>query len=141
MTGPRIIGIGSPLGADQAGWAVVAAMAERAPGAAVYERLDRPGADLVARLEMGGDLVLVDAMRAGLVAGEVRELATDELAGGGPLLSSHGFGVAEALALAESLGALPPGLRVFGVEVADLDEWPEALTAAAADRVLDRLRL
>jgi len=132
VSGYRILGIGSPLGADRAGWAVAEAVVERLGEGATCECLDRPGAGLVERLEEANDLILIDAMRAGLDAGEVRELAREEMLTGGPLLSSHGLGVAQALELARALGVVPEGLRVFGVEVAELAEWPEELTGRAA---------
>ena len=140
MSGYRILGIGSPLGADRAGWAVAEAVAEGLGDPDACECLDRPGAALVERLEEANDLVLIDAMRAGLAAGEVRELSRAEMLTGGPLLSSHGLGVAQALELARALGVVPEGLRVFGVEVADLDEWPEGLTGQAAAAVVVRLQ-
>lgn len=139
MSGSRLLGIGSPLGADRAGWAVAEAVAEGLGEPGACECLDRPGAALVERLEEANDLILVDAMRAGLPAGEVRELAREEMLTGGPLLSSHGLGVAQALELARALGVVPEGLRVFGVEVADLAEWPAHLTGPAAAALLARL--
>ena len=139
MSGYRILGIGSPLGADRAGWAVAEAAAEKLGERTTCECLDRPGANLVERLEEANDLILVDAMRAGLGAGEVRQLSRGEMLTGGPLLSSHGLGVAQALELARALGVVPEGLRVFGVEVADLAEWPAGLTEPAATALLARL--
>jgi hydrogenase maturation protease len=63
------------------------------------------------------DIVIVDAVMTGGPAGKVWLWDGERL----PLpetlsLSTHGFGVAEAIRLAHVLGCLPKRLRVFGIE-------------------------
>lgn len=117
----RILGIGSPSGDDQAGWLVIDAL--HALGCAngmgvVTGKLDRPGAGLVALLDDAEHAILVDAMQSGSSPGTLHCFNPAD----GPLpvaeLSSHGFGVLAALALAQALGSLPPRVEVYGIEIA-----------------------
>jgi hydrogenase maturation protease len=54
-------------------------------------------------LEAGHRVVVVDAVAGGGPPGSVMRLAPDALGGGPTPLSSHGLGVAEAIALARTL--------------------------------------
>lgn len=117
----HILGIGSPAGDDQAGWLVVDVL--QALGVAngtgvVVDKLDRPGAGLVALLEDAEHAILVDAMQSGAPPGTLHHFIPAD----GPLpvtdLSSHGFGVLAALALAQALGSLPSRVEVVGIEIA-----------------------
>jgi hydrogenase maturation protease len=113
--------------ARDAGWSIAA--------------LDRPGLRLLALFEGAEAVVIVDGMISGARLGTVRELDLADLAPLGHHASSHGIGVAEALRLAETLGLLPPVLRVFGVEVApdSADSLPADCVAAAARRIFRAL--
>ncbi|WP_324781047.1 hydrogenase maturation protease [Thiobacillus sedimenti] len=116
----RILGVGSPAGDDQAGWLVVDALLEAGVGTGervVVAKLDRPGASLVPHLERCDWLILVDAMQGGGTPGEVRHFDEDDWPGYARGVSSHGFGVAEALALARALGSLPPRIDLYGIEL------------------------
>lgn len=119
----RVLGIGSPFGADRAGWIAIdrleaAGLPARFPEVH-FERLDRPGAALLSHLAGARGVVLIDAL-AGGEPGRSRELTLPELAHHCGA-SSHGFGVADALALAEALGEGPAQLRLFGIEVGGAD--------------------
>src|SRR5262245_42204459 len=102
----RVLAVGSPHGDDRAGWEVVERLCrERRPGieAAVLSEPLR----LMEHLDGCGRLVIVDACRSGAEPGKVVRLNWPDgrLANSaGP--STHGFGVATALALAEALGRL-----------------------------------
>lgn len=146
MTRVRVLGIGSPAGDDRAGWCVVDALRARLGGRAdvALDKLDRPGAGLLAHLEGAAHVVLIDAMRSGAAPGTIRRVdRADWRNQGGP--SSHGFGVFDALALAEALGSLPPALVVYGVEIgaaAPGDDLTPAVRAAVdelAARIADEL--
>ncbi len=68
VSGVLILGIGSPAGDDQAGWLVVDALSELGLDAregVVLAKLDRPGANLVAKFESAEHVVLIDAMQSG----------------------------------------------------------------------------
>ena len=134
----HIYGVGSPSGDDQAGWLVVDALEALgvASGAdVVIAKLDRPGAGLVARLDAAGHAILIDAMQSGAPPGTLHRFDPAD----GPLpaadLSSHGFGVFAALALAQALGRLPPRVEVIGIEIAQAalgDAVSEPVRSAAA---------
>ncbi len=117
-----VVGVGHrDRGDDGAGPALADAVAALAP----------PGVDafvtegnLVGLLDVWAGrtrVVVVDATASGALPGTVRELDP-----AGPFrhtaaTSSHGFGLAETLALARALGRLPPEVRLFGIEGACYD--------------------
>ena len=129
MSAPVVVGVGSPFGGDRAGWAVVARLGEL-DGVRV-EALDRPGPGLLNVLEGATAAVIVDAVRSDAVPGTLHRLTRlDQLPAASPA-SSHGLGLAEALALGERLGQLPPWV-VIGVEAgSDALPGPDALEQAA----------
>lgn len=138
MSRVRIIGIGSPSGDDQAGWLTVDALGKRDLGAAVMiEKLDRPGAALVARLADADWVILVDAMAGGAAPGAIHHFGPRDWNTCDALLSSHGFGVIDALALAQALGGLPERLDVYGIGIAP--PAPGAPVAAVVRRAADAL--
>ena len=69
-----------------------------------------------------GRVIVIDAMQGNGPPGSVRriEVTLDEGIGSSPTTSTHGLGLAEAVALGRSLGRLPRRLTVFGIEVAEL---------------------
>ena len=116
----RLIGLGSPFGDDAAGPAVVARLAAEGLPAGVEAVIPgRPDA-LLDALEGAEAAVIVDASRAGLPPGTVHEPAPTELREA-RALSSHGLGVAGALALAEALGRTPGRLAIVAVEADALE--------------------
>jgi hydrogenase maturation protease len=137
VSGVLILGIGSPAGDDQAGWLVVDALSELGLDAregVVLAKLDRPGANLVAKFESAEHVVLIDAMQSGESVGSIRRFDQRDWPGYRGGLSSHGFGVAEALALARELGSLPRRLDLYGIEIGSVnagDAPGEAIRAAA----------
>lgn len=116
----HVFGIGSLSGDDQAGWLVVDAL--RALGLErdaplVLDKLDRPGASLLTRLEGADHVILIDAMRGGGAPGDIRRLDPSDWASAAADVSSHGFGLAAALALADALGGLPARVELYGIEI------------------------
>jgi hydrogenase maturation protease len=96
----------------------------------------RPGVDLLDLLDAGAPVVLVDVVRTGALPGARVELPLDailERAVASAPASSHGFGPAEALALARSLGrSLPRGV-FLGIEGAHFEAGaPLTVEVAAA---------
>jgi len=129
-------------------------------GVAVIERLRQQLAEDVDVAEEGGEpaalverwtgrslVMLVDAAVSGAAPGTVRRVETVAGTSPGPGLrsaaSSHGLGVAEAIALGRALDRLPGRLVVFAVEAADLSEGTglSADVAAAVGRVVDGIRI
>jgi hydrogenase maturation protease len=133
LTELLVLAVGSPVPGDDLAWHLLDALADgpwaerlAAPGVRAC-RVDRPGARLIEHLRGARCAVLIDAMRGGGAAGSVRVLAPDDLERSGGTLSSHGLGVAEALALAAALGDLPPRLALIGIEAGDAGD-PVAVT-------------
>ncbi len=120
MKRTAIVGVGSPFGDDRAGWLVIDALQARldqrgqAPAGLTLVALDRPGAALLEHLRGADRAVLIDAARGTEAPGTVVRLGAAQLEAN-PTLSSHGFGVAEALALGSALQALPPELIVLAI--------------------------
>lgn len=140
MSGVLILGVGSPSGDDQAGWLVVDALNELGLDAregVVLAKLDRPGANLVSKFEAAEHVVLVDAMQGGEAVGSVRRFDRRDWPDYRGGLSSHGFGVAGALALARELGSLPGRVDLYGIEIGSVNpgEAPGAAIRAAAQGV------
>jgi len=133
----RIIGIGSPFCGDQLGLQAVALLQQETrlsslPVEPQFLVLDRPGSGLIEYFTGAGAVVLIDAMQSGQPAATVQRLNSDELLHQAGLPSSHSLGVAETLALAEALGALPQQLFIYGIEAGEaaLPEcWYPALLA------------
>jgi hydrogenase maturation protease len=103
----RIIGIGSPFGDDAAGLEAARRLAASPPSGCEIVAADRPG------------LGLIDAVRSSAPPGTLHDLSLRRLVHRAPApASSHAFGVAAALQLAEQLGGGPMRGRVLGVETA-----------------------
>jgi hydrogenase maturation protease len=111
-----VVGIGQPAaGDDGVGLAVARALAAR--GAPVRESAD--ASIVLALLEAGRRVVIVDAVVGGGAPGTVLRLDPGALASGPAPLSSHGIGVAEALELARTLygeGAAR-GVAIVGISI------------------------
>lgn len=119
-----IIGVGSPFGTDQIGWLAVDWLQRSdlqkdfADLQLYFTKADRPGALLLERLHGMDGAIIIDAMQAGLPPGDLRTFTPDQLfTQQTALVSSHAFGVAEALALAASLGELPWRMTIIGIEM------------------------
>jgi hydrogenase maturation protease len=117
MSQVRILGIGSPSGDDQAGWLVVDALQDAGLEDVDIDKLDRPGASLIPLLAGVSHLILIDAMRGGGQAGDIRRFDQQDWPAYGQGLSSHGIGVLDALLLARELNALPPRIELYGIEI------------------------
>jgi hydrogenase maturation protease len=114
-----VIGVGNPLrGDDGAGPAVATLLSGRVPPGVEVLVLSGDSAELI-EAWTGRRLALVaDAVRSGAAAGTVHRVdaADGELPGLQPGSSTHGLGLAEALAMAGVLGRMPDRLLIFGIE-------------------------
>jgi hydrogenase maturation protease len=140
-----IIGVGNPhRGDDAAGLLTARLLRDRCP--ADVEVIESTGetAELI-DLWNGADLVvLIDAVSTDAPPGTVLRFAVgiDPLPAGFTSFSTHAFGLAEAIALAETLGRLPTQLIVFGIAGshfetgASIDPTVAAALAEAAFLVL-----
>lgn len=146
--GTLIIGLGNPdRGDDAAGRAVARALKARVPNAMRVSEQDGEATALLARFGEADELILIDAAMSGAAPGTVARFEAHEA----PLpaarfgMSTHGFGLAEAIELARALGQLPQRCIVYAIEgrsfaVGDpLSPEIEAAVAATTKRILDEL--
>jgi len=134
MTTIKIIGIGSPFGADSIAWQVIDslklnhALQTLSDNRITFINCDRPGIMLVDYIQGADCVILVDALEGGS-PGSVRELDKQQLLGllsqpqqvaepGAPL-SSHDFGMTQALHLANRMNMLPEKLYLIAIEIGD----------------------
>jgi len=122
MNDVRVIGVGAPQGDDWLGWELAERLRASEKLAAFGERIsivlhDRPGAALLQAWRHDGLVILLDSVRSGVEPGTVHRFDAAALNAGVPTLSAAGFGVAEAIRLAQSLEALPDQLEFYGVEI------------------------
>ncbi len=140
-----VLGIGNmDRGDDAAGRAVARMLQGSVPDDLEVAELDGEATTLLARFEGAGAAFLVDACRSGAAAGTVRriDVAVTQVPQGLFGLSTHGFGVAEAIELGRALGQLPPRCIVYAIEGASFQigaPLSPAVAAAVAD-VAARLR-
>jgi hydrogenase maturation protease len=121
-----ILGVGNELrGDDAAGLLVARRLRAQAPSGVAVREASGEGTALMSAWEGAGQVWLVDAVHSGAAPGTIHRFVIEA---GAPLpalpedsLSSHGFGVAAALALAQALDRLPPRLVLFGIEGAHFD--------------------
>lgn len=130
MGGVTVLGVGSPQGADRLGWDVLellrGALAGRGPAGVELHALDRPGAALLEYLGGRELVVVVDAVALGEPRGTLVRLEGGAIEDAPARVSSHGFGVADALGLARALGTGPRRLIVLGLEPGDAPATPFA---------------
>ncbi|MGE5757027.1 MAG: hydrogenase maturation protease [Planctomycetaceae bacterium] len=112
----RVVGVGSPHGDDQVGWRLAEGLADET-GSGLEAVVIADPIDLLVHLDGCESLIVLDACRTGRPPGTVTCLTWPdgglETTGG---RSTHGYGVASALALAHALGRLPPSVILFAVE-------------------------
>jgi hydrogenase maturation protease len=134
-----VLGIGNPDRGDDAAGREVARLVRRI----LPRRIDvtehaGEATDLLIRMEGAAAAFLVDACVSEAPAGTIWRFD----AGAGPLperafgLSTHGFGVAEAIELARALDRLPPRCIVYAIEGSSFElgaPLSPQVEAAAAD--------
>jgi len=140
-----VVGVGNPMrGDDGIGPAALRALAaDVAPAGADLVQLDGEPARLIEVWRGRRRVVVVDAARTGAPPGTIHRLTLDDDLGATTApASSHGAGVATAVALARRLDALPDELVVLGVEPADvaMGEGLSAPVAAALPGLVTRIR-
>jgi hydrogenase maturation protease len=143
-----IIGIGNPdRGDDGVGHAVVRRLEGRVPPDVALLRRSGEAATLVDDLAGAAAVWLIDAAGSAGAPETIRRF--DAAAGALPSalggVSSHGFGLAQAIELARTLGTLPESCVVYAIEGSCYDPGrpltPEVARAAAtvAERILAEL--
>lgn len=114
------MGVGSPVAGDEVGLLAVRRLQQRLLWCDPSLQLkwlarERPGLTMLD--EWGGMdcVVLIDAMTGEEATAAVSRIEPGQLIAAACPLSSHSVGVAESLALAEAVGALPQQLLIFGI--------------------------
>ncbi len=140
-----VIGLGNTMRRDDGvGPAAVALLEDSPPPGTDVVGLDGEATRVIDAWQGRNRAIVIDAVLTGEPAGTIHEVEVgrDALPDWHPGPSSHGAGVAEAVALGRALGRLPEELIVLGVEPADVSHGPD-LTAAVADALpglVDRVR-
>ncbi|TCV90349.1 hydrogenase maturation protease [Sulfurirhabdus autotrophica] len=119
----RILGIGSPLGDDEVGWLVAKVLQQNLDLNNLSVSMhDRPGANLI-RLMHGAEIViLIDAIITEATPGTLYRLEGNAIHQAFQnQTSTHGFGLAEALKLAQALGEAPANVVLWGMEIVSAD--------------------
>jgi hydrogenase maturation protease len=135
----RVIALGQPLaGDDAAGLAIVERLGLEGvpPGVELFQAPDAAG--LISLLQTPDSVLLLDAVVGPGPPGELVELAETEIASAAvPLLSTHGLGVAQAIALARILFGreAAPEIRLIGVRIDVPQRWSPGLSPAVASAV------
>lgn len=113
-----VIGLGTALGDDRAGWELVALLQERLPAGVRCSSTNDPLC--VMDVPVGCErLVVIDACRGAGLPGSLHRFEwPDPRLAAVESLSSHGIGLAAALELAASLERLPPKVVILSIEVA-----------------------
>ncbi len=139
-----IIGIGNEYRSDDAVGLIVARMlqAQKLPRVSILEATGE-GTSLMEAWKGAEQVILVDAVTSEAPAGTIHQLdaQSGQIQPGLFALSTHAFGVAEAVELARVLGNLPAWLVIYGIEskhfIAGEGLSPEVERAAreAAERI------
>lgn len=133
----RVLGIGSPDGADQVGWRVVEALRGRVDPDVELLALDRPGAALIRWMDGVDRLLLIDALVDGGPPGRVLQPSAAEL-DNQRALSSHEQSLVETLRLAATLGCRPSEVRLYAISV-DPTRADGGVPAATIEQLAGRL--
>lgn len=118
MTKILIAGIGNSYrGDDGAGWAVIDGLTGAVDPSIKLAKLRGDAAELIDLFSQYGNVYLVDACSMSREPGswQCLDLHKDPLAKENPQTSTHGFGVAQAIALAKNLGMLPEKLVLYAI--------------------------
>jgi hydrogenase maturation protease len=111
-----IVGVGSPHGDDQIGWRVIERL-QRKPLPGILAAAVSEAVRVLDHLEGCTTLVLVDACRSGARAGTIHRLVwPDPRLQGQDNVSTHGYGVMQALELGAAVDRLPLHVVLIGVE-------------------------
>jgi hydrogenase maturation protease len=114
-----VLGIGNPdRGDDAAGRLVARSLRTRVPAGVRVAEHDGEATSLLAEFQSARRVWLIDAARSGALPGTIRRIDCTVADLGIPVgsVSSHGFGVAEAIALARALDVLPLQCIVYAIE-------------------------
>ena len=139
-----LVGIGNEFRTDDgAGCYVAGKIMSRGNGRLAVKILEREGTDLIECWRGYETVYVVDAAMSGSEPGTVHrfEIPGQEIPKSVFCASTHAFGLADVIHLAQTLDALPPKVIVYGIE-AESFEHGRGLTGkvkAAADKLAEEL--
>ena len=140
----KVIGVGNSFRRDDGvGRAVARILREAASENLDIVESSAEPSELMANWRSADTVILVDAAAAASAPGKISRFTIGEtnLAADAGGASTHGFGVAAAIGLAEALGERPVMMTVFTIEGADFG-YGEGLSknvAAALPQLVDRV--
>jgi hydrogenase maturation protease len=146
-SGVLVIGIGNPdRGDDAVGRLIARSLRTRVPADVRVVEHDGEATALLAELRHARRVWLVDAAKSGAAPGTIHRVdcSLDCTLPTGSV-SSHGFGVAEAVALGRVLDLLPPRCVIYAIEATDfvpgtgLSPPVAAASAEVTRRILEEL--
>jgi hydrogenase maturation protease len=141
-TGTVVLGVGNPDRGDDAVGRAVARLLRVPAGVQVLE-LDGEATAILTALQGSESAWLIDAAQSGAPAGTIHRIDCCVTGAVIPCstVSSHGFGVAEAIALARALDTLPPRCIVYAIEAAGFSHGAplSPAVAHAAHEVAERI--
>lgn len=150
----KVIGIGSPFGDDQVGFLLIDELRQSEQLHSYLNSelellaVDRPGANLLSLFEKAERVIIIDAVVSGAGLGQLHRWPdSTALESCDSFLSSHGFGLAQALTLGRQLALLPEQLLVLGVEIdpvvtdADLSVRLGKRLPALTDKIVEEVLL
>ncbi len=124
----KVLGIGSSFGDDQVGWCCIEALKSKSAlqghvsnQELILEICDRPGLHLINLLQGFNSVFLIDAIKTDAAIGTIHRFEEQQTEFSFNTLSSHGFGVAQALQLGSSLNMLPREIILYGIEIGKID--------------------
>ena len=115
-----LIGIGNPFRGDDGVGPWIASRLRGRPGLRVTESKGEVS-ELIQYFQESPYLIVIDALSSGIKAGAWRsfEAHREALPADSFQVSTHGFGLHEAIELARAMGRLPKSLIVYGIEGKD----------------------
>ncbi|MFQ6026658.1 MAG: hydrogenase maturation protease [Dehalococcoidia bacterium] len=139
-----VIGVGNDYRSDDGvGLVVARQLAKQELEDTRVMPLSGEGSELLEAWRDADTVILVDAVRSGGEPGSISRYTAKEICTGRglPAVSSHGFGVAEAVRMGAALGQLPKQLIIFGIEGKSFVAGTELSleVSAAADMVMEKI--
>jgi len=122
----HILGIGSPFGDDQLGWEAIQLLQQSPvlqpfiPRRLQLTRCDRPGMQLLELMRTAQTVFLIDAVKTGSPLGTIHCFQNKDIETVSNALSTHAFGVAEAIKIGAALNTLPQTIILYGIEIGDV---------------------
>ena len=135
-----VLGVGSAHGDDQIGWSLIDHLLPTHRAHEIsFEKIAAPGASLLSYFQRYDRILVIDACKQGMVAGDsvlianaADQLLSDKAPATG--FSSHAFSVVDAYKLAKELQIPLPHISLFLIEIEQTD-----VMASISDKLQQRV--